>query len=394
MKHSKKIKKILSLLFIGLIFAMLLSGLLNTLFFPDVVSEYENRYANLLDELSFSGYLDGSFQQSMDAALGDQVDLASTFKRLYNKVSSGIYRTLLQPFISSDDMKNNYYAMKSGWIFGGDCLVTYPYGEERMAALEHAAENYNRVFASRPEVEFFMYYVEREMDINFATGEKPGFSRHFFELLNLPADNKDAFSIDSFEQYYETFYRTDHHWNNIGSYQAYTELHKLLRCEDAPLCPTGERALGGKFNGSYARGDLSCYEEQFNAYSFDFPVMECRVDGNEIDNYGSQDYYLAVDMPMVSYGKFYGGDNGEVFYSSNRPERENLLIIGDSYDNALIRLIATHFNDTYAVDPRDYEIYMHKPFSLDYYIDSFGVDKVLFLGNIDTLSSREFYLGE
>ena len=216
----------------------------------------------------------------------------------------------------------------------------------------------------------------------------------FLSLLELPEENMDAFSVDSFEQYRENFFATDHHWKNTGSYRGYREVLKLLGCDETPLQPRSERVLSDRFYGSYARGDLSCYNDKFKVYEFDFPAMECRVDGYESENYGNQEYYLAGNMPVEAYGKFYGLDNGEVFYSTNRPERENLLIIGDSYDNAIIRLLATHFNNTYSVDPRTYEVYLYKPFSLEYYIEICEADKVLFLGNFDTLTDQRFYLGE
>lgn len=394
MNIGRKLRKIITISFIAVIFFVFISGLINTIFFPDVLSEYENRYANKLEPLTASSYMDGSFQESMDAALGDQVDLSSTFKKIYNRITSRIYHALLYPLISSEEMKNNYCSMKSGWIFGGDSLLSYPYDASRVTELEHAAENYNRIFASWPDTEFFVYYVERGIDINFSTGEKPDFSGQFFNLLDIPQENKDAFSIDSFEQYQENFYRTDHHWKYTGSYRGYIELLDLLGCEDEPLLPVSEYVFPGDFYGSHSRGDLSCYKEKFAAYVFDFPVMECRVDGYESINYGNQEFYLSENQPVKTYGSFYGVDSGEVYYSTCRPERDDLLIIGDSYDNAVIRLLATHFNNTYAVDPRDYEVYMYTPFSIEHYIEDCGVDKVLFLGNFDTLSTRSFHLGD
>ena len=56
--------------------------------FPDEFSEYERRYANKFLPLAAQSYMDGSFQQSIDAALGDQVILFSNFKNSFTRVSS------------------------------------------------------------------------------------------------------------------------------------------------------------------------------------------------------------------------------------------------------------------------------------------------------------------
>lgn len=386
--------KIISCAFILVVILIFTVGFINALFFPDIISEYENRYANKIEAFTVQTYVDGSFQEKMDTALADQITLASTFKKTYNQLSSRTYRAFLQPVLEYAETNGNYLPMNSGWIFGGDTLVSYHYPPARVSDLERAAEAYNRIFTCWPDTEFFVYYVERGMDIDFSTGNKPDFCGQFFSLLELPEENMDAFSVDSFEQYRENFFATDHHWKNTGSYRGYREVLKLLGCDETPLQPMSERVLSDRFYGSYARGDLSCYNEKFTVYEFDFPAMECRVDGYESENYGNQEYYLAGNMPVEAYGKFYGLDNGEVFYSTNRPERENLLIIGDSYDNAIIRLLATHFNNTYSVDPRTYEVYLYKPFSLEHYIEICEADKVLFLGNFDTLTDQRFYLGE
>jgi hypothetical protein len=69
----KRIKRVLDGMFIGGIVLIFFVGLMQTLFFPDETSEYEKRYAEKVGEMSLSAWLDGSFQESMDNALGDQV---------------------------------------------------------------------------------------------------------------------------------------------------------------------------------------------------------------------------------------------------------------------------------------------------------------------------------
>lgn len=60
---------------------VLLAGLGRTLLRPKDVNHYENRPANTVAPLTVSGWLDGSFQDAMEAALSDQVPLAQTMKK-------------------------------------------------------------------------------------------------------------------------------------------------------------------------------------------------------------------------------------------------------------------------------------------------------------------------
>ena len=69
---------------------------------------------------------------------------------------------------------------------------------------------------------------------------------------------------------------------------------------------------------------------------------------------------------------------------------DNILIIGESYDNAILKLLASQFNKTYSVDLRDFERDLGKPFSFDKYVRENEIDKVLFIGNYGFFVQDEF----
>ena len=102
--------------------------------------------------------------------------------------------------------------------------------------------------------------------------------------------------------------------------------------------------------------------------------------------------FFAGEGGTPSYGGFYGWDAGEVTFSAGRTDRENILILGESYDNAVIKMLATHFNHTYAVDLRYYEAYMGEKFSFSDYVEERGITQVLLIGNIDYYLMDEFRL--
>ncbi len=81
MLKQKKTAKIISVLFVCAVMLMLLLGLARTVFSPMDAVEYENRPASKLSPFSFSSYLNGDFQDSMEAALSDQVPFAIKSKK-------------------------------------------------------------------------------------------------------------------------------------------------------------------------------------------------------------------------------------------------------------------------------------------------------------------------
>ena len=80
-------------------------------------------------------------------------------------------------------------------------------------------------------------YVSLYTDINFTTNEKTDIYDYLKE--NIHTDKIYKYEINSFEEFKDKFYKTDHHWNYKGSYLAYTELgYSLEKAIFVPLNPT------------------------------------------------------------------------------------------------------------------------------------------------------------
>ena len=393
-KAGEIVKKYSGYVFVGVILLVMLAGLLQTVFFPEEIAALENRYANKLEPFTVEGYLDGSFQDGVEAALGDQVTLSGTFKNVFQKISSHSVRLLSTPFLKMDYFRTRYFQLGTSTIFGGTNLVYYMYSQSRTEELDPKIEDYNKTFAAFPDTEFFMYYIEKDTDINLQTEEKATFYEYLRDGLELPEENMGCFTIDSFEEFRTYFYETDHHWNYQGSYRGYLGVLELLGVEENPLQPIEVVHVSDGFSGSKAKSYASSFTEEFAAYRFEFPEMDIQINGTAVEDYGMQEYYLSGQSDAVTYGTFYGGDDGEIVFSTNRPERENILVIGESYDNAILKLLASHYNCTYSIDLRYYEAYTQEPFSLSEYLQEHEIDKVLLIGNIDYYLMSEFMIGE
>lgn len=382
-------KKLLNTLFITGILLVLLAGLVRTVCFPKQINTYENRYANQVESFSPGAYLDGSFQDSVDKALSDQVLFSSYCKKLYRLGMSGLQKALVLPIAAAHP--NRYINLPSSQLFNGTHLTFYTRTLSAMTEnLSTTADNYNHLFAALPDVDFYLYFIEKDTDINLATGEKVMAYEYFRDQLDLPDDRIARLKVDSFEDFSRWFYRTDHHWNYVGSYEGYQQVLALLGVEEEPLVPVETVTLSQSFSGSKATSDGSAaFSEPFTAYRFDYPPMSVTVNGYPGD-YGNQDAFFRGEMSRPTYGSFYGGDMGEVIFDTGSEGRGNLLVIGESYDNAILKLLASHFDRTCSVDLRYYKNYMGKDFSLSDYVAKHGIDKVLIIGNIDCFLIPEF----
>ncbi len=379
-------KKIVNLIFLVGCFAFLCIGLLKTVFFPKDINLYENRYAEKVEPMSVLAFLDTSLQDNWESALADQVLFSQTLKKSYNDFFSNYKYFFLKPMLQADT--NRYISFNAHLIFNGNICFAPRSLKEDQALLDEKIENYNTCFSAHPETDFYVYYIEKETDINFETKEKVPFCDYIFRHLALSENKMAAFEINSFADFADRFYKTDHHWNYKGSYEAYLEVLQLLGCGEQPLAPVDTVTLSHSFEGSKTADMDGLFVEDFTVYRFDYPPMTISVNGNLAADYGEAEAYLSSERTDVSYAGFYGEDNGEIVFDTNNTNKENILLIGESYDNAILKLVASHYNRTYSVDLRNYRAFMGEDFHLDSYVKENDISKVLLIG------SAEYFIGE
>ena len=386
MKTKISAKALVCRIFALLILLILLIGIVTTLFFPDEINYYENRYANKVPEFGYSAFLDGTYQDGVEDALSDQVQLALTAKKAYNDSCAKLSKAVIDLLVSHSDQ----YIIYKNVIFYKDKILYNTQSMEKIqSAFDAKIKDLNSAFEKYPQLDFYMYYIEKDTDIDFRTNEKIGAYEYLKANINLPDSRFSRFEINSFDEFADYFYSTDHHWNYKGSYKGYSEVISMLG--GTPLIPADTVSPGYRFAGSKARDLGGLYTDEMTIYRFDLPKMSITIDGKPSDDYGCQDEYAAGKVPKPSYGLVYGTDSGEIIFDTHT-EGENLLVIGESYDNAILKLLASHFSKTYSVDLRNYEPLLGRPFDFSSYVKEHNIDKVLLIGNIDYYIMQEFML--
>ena len=115
------------------------------------------------------------------------------------------------------------------------------------------------------------------------------------------------------------------------------------------------------------------------------------LNGVEAEDYGMQDVFLSGVGGTISYAKFYGNLFREIVFDTGDETKENLLIVGDSYSNAILKLLASHFHKTVLIDCRMSPVTQEK---FTEYIEEYGIDKVLFLGSLFGLGNEDLALSD
>jgi hypothetical protein len=384
--------KIISALFLGATFTVCAAGGLRTIFNPDKINVYENRYANRIEAFSVENYADESFQNSIESALSDQVFYSNEAKEKYNSFSALISKPVIDRFSIGN---SSYVTYKDSLCFFNEHLTYKPVAlSDFQSSLEKRAKAINSIAKKFENIDFYVYYVDIDLDMNFETGERVGLSDCLTDNLNIGKKNAQVFKLTNFDDFDNYFYRTDHHWNYKGSYKAYLQIADMLGIKNV-IKPEDEISSGKTFAGSrsVSAGLSETYRDEMVIYKFDYPNMDITIDGEKAKDYGSQSELEDGETDEVSYGAVYGWDDGEVI-ADTKTDGENLLIVGDSYDNAILKLLASGFSKTYCVDLRYYRTNLNKGFDFSDYVKKNNIDKVLLIGDIDYFIDDTFSIGD
>ena len=393
-----------------------------SLFEKEYVLEVENRKSNLYPEWQDSLWIEGEYQQKVNNAVADQLPLVMDAKKDFYWLRNGVLNNVQKRLYPN--YTDYYVHFRNGIYLYGDKDSPYllykpnKLDEKLQGNIQTMAKKINDAASRHQNKAFYVYYIERDIDIRYDTKKRMGIYEFLKDNLSLAQNHIACFKVRDFEEYKRDFNKTDHHWQYIGSYKGYKEVFHLLNLDkegetlNKPITPNSSYGVSDDCPPKLVDGykpvlisrlyhDSKCritgtpdkFYDKFYVYVFDYVPMKIILNGVK-GEYGAQEECLKnKDMALeynLKYGTSYGADEGEIIFDTGRKNRPSILIFGDSFDNAILKLIAGHFNKTYSIDLRNYEIIMGKPFFIDKYMKTHKIDKVLFIGSQSLFEQKAF----
>lgn len=189
-------------------------------------------------------------------------------------------------------------------------------------------------------------------------------------LTVFQATDVDVTVIDggvTYDEFRSGWYKTDHHWNIIGAYNAYLEIaHAMGFKADSTKVDDAFSYEDIQFRGTLSRRSLD------DVY-FD-TLMDIKLDAEEsyqvaIDGGETGGSELLVRREVYSsgkqgknaftshYGEYFnfGGGLTVIENTANRSGKE-LLVIADSFASCIDRFLAEKYETVYVLDPRNSNI--------------------------------------
>ena len=377
-----KRKNLSNLVFLGLLLVVFGVGVATFLKDKTLYSMAENRELNGFEHFTWNSFAEGAFQDNFELALSDQF-----FGSEQIKVNYAQFLKNLPTFGIKENICHNKYIELKGndrrrGTFNCEEYIVYmpdPLTEEKKLIVEQNIDKYNHV---NKLADTYYYFVDDPSSFDF---EKNWRVNDYYGLLKKELKGEKGLSrldYNNYDGYKKFFYKNDHHWDYRGSYQGFIDVAKMLGIKNV-AAPTGEYTNHENFFGSYARVTSTYdYPEIFIFYEFDIPKHKTYINGvekkyNHFEEYKNHDY--GYDRAMNYYAYVYGDDYAEIVFDFDQPKKENLLIVSNSYSNAIDELVAQYYDKTYVIDLRCYKETFKKDFEISKYLADKDIDKVLIL---------------
>lgn len=176
------------------------------------------------------------------------------------------------------------------------------------------------------------------------------------------------------------YFRTDHHWTQLGAYYAYEQFCKEKGIDPIPLEDRESQTIDG-FLGSYyselGLGDMENNPDTVTAYipngTNDMTIYDS--DNSELSSNVIQDV-TGWDRGSY-YSTFIGGDQSlEVIENPKITDGSSCLLIKDSYGCAFAPLLVDHYQTLYIIDFR------YSDRNIVDFVRKHSIDDVIFMNNL------------
>ena len=191
------------------------------------------------------------------------------------------------------------------------------------------------------------------------------------------------------------YFRTDHHWTQLGAYYAYVEFCKVKGTEPADVLHW-EHMRFEPFLGSFY-DTLGLWEMEANPDYVDAYIPSSTNELTFWDEDGNQvDWHVITDVTdwatSSKYAAFIGGDKPlTIIENPTMEEGPSCLVIKESYGCAFVPCLVDDYKTVYVFDCR------YSDYNIPQFVREHGIDDVIFINNMtlattDTVGERLLWM--
>ena len=207
---------------------------------------------------------------------------------------------------------------------------------------------------------------------------------------NVTPINVYNYLADHNEEY--IYFKSDHHWTGLGAYYAYKAFADTNKMTPLKLEDCTEKTIDGftgSFNGNIEGSGLTLDTDSVHYWEFPYATeMTLTYATGATETYDSP-YYSGASEGSLTYGVFIFGDNPLTVIKSqseNAEKGKKLVIVKESYGNALAPYFTNNYEEVHVVDFRYFSGTVGK--TLPAYCVENGITDVLFANGVMSANTQ------
>lgn len=187
----------------------------------------------------------------------------------------------------------------------------------------------------------------------------------------------------------DIYFKTDHHWQQLGAFYAAEEFAKVAGVPFIPLSEYTKESRDGYVGSLYGYSGESAeilkVPDTFTYYKPPTKNKVTRYDPDMTNARGDGLLWNIDNMNMSSWYLAFGVDNVITHIETECTNGRTLVMVGDSYDNAMVSTLTGSFSDIWVVDMRAHLETPYFAMNIVDFIKKKGATDVLF--SADTFSA-------
>lgn len=341
------------------------------------LSPNERRKLAKAPDASFGNIMNGGFSKEVDSWLEDHFPGRSFFVSLYSYLNRYTGRNVTESIIKG----------------AGDRLFTAPVELNE----DILADNGSRIkeFTEKNSLNTNLAIIPSSGYI--LEGDLPKLHREYADdriiegFANAVGENADLLPVKDIFSYSMNaeglYYRTDHHLTMEGSYLLYSNISEILGF--TPIAAEEFLSTAYEFYGtSYGSSGLTLTKpDRLEVWTLpgDEYIYVTTFDGaNRMEHMGMIDETCLEDGVVDRYACYLYSNHGMTIVENPAVEEGTLLVLKDSYGNAIVPFLAHHYNKVIMIDVRYYSSTLPMPSEL---VSEYGIKDFLVIYGTDSVQT-------
>ncbi|MBQ3154973.1 MAG: hypothetical protein IJB88_07040 [Clostridia bacterium] len=285
-------------------------------------------------------------------------------------------------------------------ILGNRAIEVY-YGDPNLKRLPRYASALKSFADKNPQVKVHSmlipksaaYYISGSQQFGNLANRTLNDTNSLKELFGSKVNTINIYEALEKHKNEEIYFRTDHHWTALGAYYACEQFAKQLGLPFKELSTYEKNVrpgyLGTMDNYTKRHPNIHNHPEDFVTYVPKATYKATFYDQNFQNSFNRDSLFFKVSDSAVSswYLTFIGGDSYSVKLESEVCSNgRKLLIVKDSYGNALAPYLLDSFEEVYIVDAREFKV------NLNTFVSQNGITDVLFAECAFSAAQSESYI--